>query len=202
MELLDLRRGTRFASLDVVAFLALGHLLDIVIGVVSAFLVVQMFGVNTLASVTVESPSVEGTFDTTVPFNLTTNTEIGSHVRTVSVKSVGDTIFTTEDSDVATVNLDELGLTNSDFTLVASSEPTIGIRRRRITSLGIGTSVIPFLLFDGVVVFVSSQVEGVQTYEDKGDDKIEVIVLVFKDVNKTLFIEFNHVSMLLLYLCR
>lgn len=108
MELLNLRRRTSFASLDVFAIISFRHLFDIVISMVRAFLFIQMFRVNALTSLTIERPTVEGTFNAAIPFNLTTNTKVGTHVRAVSMEGISNTIFTTENSDVTTIKLKEL----------------------------------------------------------------------------------------------
>lgn len=142
-ELLNLRRWSTWACLNVIAIFSFCHVFNIIVLMMCAVLSIKMRRIYACSRFSIESPSMERTFNAAVPLDFSTESKICSHMWAVGMNSVRQVIFSSENCNVSSVDLLELWLSSFEFIRCAYSEPAIWIWWRRISALCISSSNIP-----------------------------------------------------------
>jgi len=142
-ELLNLGRWSTRACLNVIAIFSFCHVFNIIVLMMSAVLGIKVRGVYACSRFTIESPSMERAFNAAVPLDFSTKSKIRSHMWAVSVHSIGQVIFSSENCNVSSVDLLELWLSSFQLIRCADSEPAIWVWWRRVSALCISSSNIP-----------------------------------------------------------
>jgi len=142
-ELLNLRRWSTWASLDEITVFSFCHVFNIVVLMMRAVFSIKVSGIHASSSFTIECPAMERTLNAAVPLDFPTKSKIRSHMRAVSMHSIRQVIFSSENCDVSSVDFFELWLSSFELIRGTYSEPAIWIRWRWISTLCISSSKVP-----------------------------------------------------------
>jgi len=158
-ELLNLWRWSTWACLNVISIFSFCHVFNIIVLMMRAVLSIKVRGIHACSRFTIESPSMERTFNATVPLDFSTESKIRSHMRAVSMHSIWQVIFSSENCNVSSIDLLKLRLSSFEFIWCADSEPAIWVWWRRVSTLCISSSNIPAKFLFWPVEFIFIQVK-------------------------------------------
>eukprot|EP00330_Aristerostoma_sp_ATCC50986_P004136 CAMPEP_0114603072 /NCGR_PEP_ID=MMETSP0125-20121206/25546_1 /TAXON_ID=485358 ORGANISM="Aristerostoma sp., Strain ATCC 50986" /NCGR_SAMPLE_ID=MMETSP0125 /ASSEMBLY_ACC=CAM_ASM_000245 /LENGTH=237 /DNA_ID=CAMNT_0001813645 /DNA_START=624 /DNA_END=1337 /DNA_ORIENTATION=+ len=88
---------------------------------------------DTVTCLTVEGPSMEWALNAVAVGHFATNTKVGTHMGTISIKGIGFSVGTPEYNKILTADSDVLDVLGLKFMASGNNEPTVGVVRDCLT---------------------------------------------------------------------